>query len=47
MNNDEEVDDVIEFVTDHTGTDNLELNYTSITYDYELIYEYVPYYEYD
>ena len=38
---------VIEYEMDHTGTDDLELNYSNVTGDYDLIYEFVPYNEYE
>lgn len=35
------------FETDHTGTEHLELNYSTLTYDFDFEYDYVPYYEYE
>ena len=46
-NNDEYLEIEDYFETDHTGTEHLELDYSTLTYDLDYKYEYVPYYEYD
>ena len=47
MDNEEYVDIDDYFETDHTGTEHLELNYTTLTYDIDYEYEYVPYIKYE
>lgn len=37
-------DNGIEYEVDHTGTENLELCYSNITSDCDLIYNYIPEY---
>jgi hypothetical protein len=48
MSNDIEYVDIDDFFEiDHTGTSNLEIDYSVTTYDFDYEYVFVPYYEYE